>query len=255
MKKVINPAEFLYKLESSVARLATGKRANEFLHLTKHDGKLEGLQSLSTVSYCNPLCLARMKKEDSVCAHCYVANYNFRKSLMAHLVLNFRRLTTSIVSVDLLPVFYSVYGRIESFGDVYNVEQAINYIHTMEKNPSVRFGAWSKNVAIWAKAFKAAGKPANCSFILSSFGLNSPAVVPERYADIVDAVFTVYSLDYVKAHDVPIHCGFSRCLVCGKCYNAADSKHKSGKIVYVNEILKEDAAAYLAWINAGKPAA
>lgn len=206
-----------------------------------HGGKLEGIQSVSTISVCNPYCIARMKNNDSVCSHCYVASHAYKAGLMAHLIRNFELLTGDILPEDKLPMITSIFGRIESFGDVFNVTQARNYIRIIRKNPAVRFAIWSKNTMTWKKAFDIEGKPANCTFIVSSNQLNKPAYVPECVMQYVDYIFTVYNLDYVKAHDVKINCGLRKCMQCGHCYNR-------GNAMYVNELLKEDVPEYKAWL-------
>lgn len=212
------------------------------LHVTKHSGKLEGIQSVSTLSVCNPYCLARMADGDSVCSHCYVQGHKYKTALMAHLIANFKRLNSGILPDYALPFITSVYGRIESFGDVATVTQAINYIHLIRKNPAVRFAIWTKNHNIWAQAFAIEGKPENCTFVLSSDKLNVVADIPESVKAYVDYVFTVFSFAYVKKHNISINCGLRRCMECGHCYNR-------GNPVYVNEILKKDARKYTAWKN------
>ena len=252
MHKEISVDQFMEQLEKTKKAIAAG-RINDWLHITKHDGKLEGVQSLSTCSLPNPLCQLRMRNQNSVCYHCYVQNYLYRRSLIAHLLINYERLTAEIIAVERLPHFYSMLGRIESFGDIFNETQGINYVHTIEKNAGTAFAIWSKNPGIWRKVFLNVGKPRNTSFVLSSSQLNVPAVVPELFEDFVDAVFTVYSLAYLLEHrNVPIHCGFSKCLKCQICYRAR--REKNGRIIYVNEILKEDAAEYKKWNDAGRPA-
>lgn len=253
-RKQTSPAEFAKQINLAIEKIADKRNRRtpaDWLHLTEHEGKLEGLQSLSTCSFVNPFCLKRMENKDSVCYHCYVQNYRYRRSLIAHLVINFQRLTTSLIEVELLPVFYTMLGRIESFGDVFNETQAENYIRTIEKNTGTQFAIWSKNLAIWHRVFKRIGIPTNMSFVASSERTNEPYVVPEEYKYFVNAVFTVYSLKYLMEHpDVPIHCGFSKCINCQMCYRSRNA----GRIIYVNEILKEDAAEYKKWNDAGRPA-
>lgn len=223
--------------------LALAYAVSIVLHVTMHSGKLQGIQSVSTLSVCNPYCIARMADGDSVCSHCYVQGHKYKTSLMAHLIANYMRLNSGLLPDNAFPVLTSVYGRIESFGDVSSVIQARNYLKLIRKNPHVRFAIWSKNYAIWARAFAIDGKPDNATFVLSSDKLNVVAEIPAMIRPYVDYVFTVFDLEYVKAHDVKINCGLRHCMECGHCYNR-------GNPVYVNEILKKDAKAYTAWKNA-----
>ena len=212
---------------------------------TVHEGKLDGLESVGTLNVCNPYCVARMK-EGGVCAHCYVEKHGYKKALMGKLIYNYDLLTAGIVPFEMLPIVSTILARVESFGDVHNETQARNYLHIIRKNSNSRWAIWSKNPAIYRKAFESEGKPENTTFVLSSFLLNTPAKIPENMEKYVDHVFTVYTLAYLKEHpEIEIDCGFSRCLECQKCYHRTTKK-------YINEILKEDAKAYLAWKNEQK---
>jgi len=224
----------------------------EYIHVTDHDGKLEGVQSVGTICFANPICRERMLNGESVCHECFAQNYGYRASLVAHLLINFDRLTTGIIPTDQLPIIPSCLGRIESMGDVWNRYQVINYIHIVRKNPFVRFAAWTKNLRIWIDVLKEEGKPSNLSLVYSSMKLNTPEQVPEYARDYVDAVFTVYTLEHCKAHpETVINCGLARCLQCGRCYTANARQGKEP--LQIGEILKEDAAAYEAW-KAGRAA-
>lgn len=211
------------------------------LHVTMHAGKLEGIQSVSTLSVCNPFCLARMADNDSVCSHCYVQSHAYKTSLMAHLIANYIRLQKDLPN-DALPIITSRYGRIESFGDTASVTQSHNYNRLIEKNSDVKFAIFSKNHDIWAKVFDMFGKPNNACFVLSSDRTNVIADIPKHIAKYVDYVFTVFDFDYATTHNIHINCGFRKCVQCGHCYNR-------GGTVYVNEILKSDAKRYEAWLK------
>ena len=68
---------------------------------------------------------------------------------------------------------------------------------------------------------------------------NDNAVIIGRHQNTLAEI----DAQYVKAHNIHIHCGFSHCVKCGHCYHR-------GNAMYVNEILKEDAKAYAEWKNA-----
>lgn len=242
--KIVNVAKFRDVLnQQKVKALCAIYALISAIWVTTHTGKLEGIQSISTLSICNPYCISRMLNGNSVCAHCYTEGHTYKKPLMAHLITNFKKLTERIIPDSELPIITSIYGRIESFGDVYNVTQAINYIHIIRKNPHVKFAIWSKNVGIWAKAFQIEGKPENTTFVQSSCRLNVPAKVNPAHAWFVDYVFTVYDFEHAVSENVKIHCGFNKCMLCGHCYN-------KGNVMYVNEILKSDAKKYQEYMAA-----
>ena len=218
------------------SRFVSGRTA---LLVSDHmDGKMEGFPSISTACDINPFCLARMKNGIGICKHCFaMASMGLYKKLQENCRHNFEVLTKEILPLELLPKFCEdvVQIRGESFGDVYNKTQAINYINIAKVNPRIRFTIWSKNPNIWIQAFNEVGKPENMTFVLSSQELNAPAKVkPEWW--FVDIVFTVYDPQYVAANNITINCGARHCLTCRKCYPELE-KRNSG-IVYINELLK-----------------
>ena len=180
-------------------------------------GKMTGIPSISTSCLANPICLQRMLDGESICAHCFAeTTLNRYKDAGKAMLNNTYLLTESILDPDLLPVFPNVsIVRIESFGDVQNVTQCINYINICRANPGVTFAWWSKNVSIIAKAFDMVGKPENVILIESSPKVD---VVKPASSHYVDKVFTVYSKEYIIAHDIDINCGARCCATCRRCY-------------------------------------
>ena len=201
------------------------------IHVTKHiDGtKMQGIQSIGTTSLCNPICQRRKEAKDSICSHCYADSLcKMRKSLNVHLENNYAELTTHLLSpaeAAAVPIT-TLIARIESFGDVANVTQARNYLRIIRKHPLTRFGIWSKNDGIWHAAFKAEGKPRNCTYVHSSMRLNEidPVLPPMRR--YVDHVFTVWDKrQYVQFEHGPTECAGIRCMDCQKCYRKGGSFH------------------------------
>lgn len=206
--------------------------------VTNHskDSKMEGIQSISTACTMNPICIARMKIGLAVCAHCFSeALLKIRKPLLAHLISNTEILTTRLLTMEeaaLVPIT-SIIGRIESFGDVQNVTQAINFIRIIKAHPHQNFGIWSKNINIWAQAFEKEGKPKNCTYVHSSLYLDTPDFILPRFRKWVDHVFTVWNK---KTYDKlwrghPSECAGIKCMTCLKCY-------KKGGQYYINERLR-----------------
>ena len=215
---------------------------NVGLKVTEHGGKLEGMHSLSTTCCCNPYCKARMEKEDLVCHECFSeALQKMRKELRASLENNFRILTSRILESDELPLLNDIISRIESFGDLYNVIQAINYIHYCEKNAETTFGWWTKNLAILKKGLEVCGyhgaeKPKNVIIIYSSPKKNVEVKLEDvqKNYPFVDKVFTVFSPEYIVEHPelIPtICCGAKQCMACRLCYSHNNVKQ-------IREILK-----------------
>lgn len=189
-------------------------------------GKMAGIPSISSSCLCNPICIQRMKDGNSVCAHCFAeATLTRYKAAGAAMESNYKLLTDSVLPLEMLPVFCNVsIARIESFGDVANVTQAINYANICKVNPNVRFAWWTKNAAILKKAFDLIGKPANVVIIESAPKLDAEITASNEY---IDKTFTVYT----KANPDFINCGARCCATCRRCYSFDTEKA-------VHELLK-----------------
>ena len=189
-------------------------------------GKMAGIPSISSSCLCNPICIQRMKDGNSVCAHCFAeATLTRYKAAGAAMESNYKLLTDSVLPLEMLPVFCNVsIARIESFGDVANVTQAINYANICKVNPNVRFAWWTKNAAILKKAFDLIGKPANVVIIESAPKLDAEITASNEY---IDKTFTVYT----KADPDFINCGARCCATCRRCYSFDTEKA-------VHELLK-----------------
>ena len=214
------PKKSYVEIEGRAYELRKSKYALNFSPVCVSDdmsGKMEGIPSVSTSCLNNPICLARMQQGDSICAHCFAETTLKRykdcgKNCLSNTVL----LTSSILPDNLLPHFPNVsIVRIESFGDVANVTQAINYANMCRVNPLVTFAWWTKNVSIVAAAFDQVGKPDNVILIESSPKVNNKIQPSSHY---VDKVFTVYSKEYIIEHNIDINCGARCCATCRNCY-------------------------------------
>lgn len=185
--------------------------------------KLEDFRSLSTSPLLNPLCVGRHGNKMLICASCYSYTYNkMRKGLREKLARNTAILSSGIIPYELIPVINDRYFRIESFGDLQNVIQAINYLNFICKNPETSFGWWTKNPAFIRSALAELGieKPSNVQVIFSACGLNVEISIEtvQKAFPFVDKVFTVFDSDYIDKHDIAINCGDRKCAECLNCY-------------------------------------
>ena len=190
------------------------------LHITtSHTAKMEGMASASSSCKCNPICAKRQCVAGSICAHCFAQLHLEKPSNQKCFARNTRILKARVYDLDELPIINACFVRIEAFGDVSTVTMARNYIRLVRRNPHATFGIWSKNPAIWARAFEAeGGKPENCTFVLSSMFVNVVADATP-YMAFTDHVFTVWSDEAkAKAAGYEINCGARSCLMCRKCY-------------------------------------
>jgi len=187
-------------------------------------GKMKDVPSISTSCLCNPVCLKRMQDGESICAKCFAAATLERYTAAgAATESNTILLNDTVLPLDMLPKFKPGVEivRVESFGDVASVTQAINYANMARSNPHVVFAWWTKNVPIVAKAFDAVGKPKNVVLIESSPKVNVPATPSSHY---VDKVFTVYDGETIARNHVRINCGARSCNTCRRCYKKTTAK-------------------------------
>lgn len=212
--------------------LSEGKKAAFFrvliesLHIVHHvstktrKSKLNGLNSLSTSCIDNCFCLDRIKNNDSVCSHCYSATQQKTQlGLQDRNTINGIILRNIVIPVKywkkyINPIDITKFFRIESFGDVANKAQALNYINFMKAFPRVHFAAWTKNSGIWHFAMQEQGKPDNLSFVVSSNKVNAPELYHAVHFPEIDHVFTVYSKQYIENNNVQINCGGRSCMEC-----------------------------------------
>lgn len=202
-------------------------------------GKMEGIPSISTSCLVNPICIKRMQDGESVCYHCFAAATLERYTAAgSHAENNFHLLNSEVLPLEMLPRFKNVaIVRIESFGDVASVTQAINYLNICRVNPFITFAAWTKNAAIWNAAISKVGKPENLSLVYSSFKLNTPAAAREYFTgsgeNNFDHVFTVYDKATCEFYgDGFVNCGARDCSTCRRCYRKESAEFN------VREMLK-----------------
>jgi len=198
------------------------------IHITtRHTGKMEGMQSISTSCKSNPHCAEYAKIKGSVCEKCYAQRFtSMWKGLNEHLEKNAELLTKKIIAMKDLPTINACYFRFEAFGDLHNTTQLINYFNICKKNPDVNFALWTKNPGIVKEV--ADQKPKNLQIILSSLMLNTQIDISNM--SYIDKVFTVYDKKTIEKDNIKINCGAKSCLTCHKCY-------KNGNKI-INEKLK-----------------
>jgi len=204
--------------------------------------KLEGISSISSSVHDNCFCKARQVLKDCICKHCYAYNQQaYQTGTREHNILNgiiLRNVLIPTKHFKLLKILFP-YIRIESFGDVFNVTQARNYIRIIKAFPEKRCAIWSKNIEIWRKAFEEEGKPKNTTYVHSSSYLNKPETPNKEKYPFVDHVFTVYEKKYAKENNVMINCGGKKCLQCIlKRKNCYYKVNKNNDTYFINELKK-----------------
>lgn len=190
---------------------------------TEHTGKMEGMMSISTSCEMNDHCRKRAMIKGSICEKCFARKgFEMRPSMRAKYEHNTRLLTSRVLGDDELPILNNLVFRFESFGDLNNSTQVINYFNIARKNPETMFALWTKNPFYISNAIRDGhSKPANIIIIYSSPMIDTD-INTERLLKafpFIDKVFTVYRSEKKAAeHGRVINCGTRKCLVCRRCY-------------------------------------
>lgn len=181
-----------------------------------HRGKMIDMWSLSTSCKCNKYCLARMKNGNCICAHCFAdAQTDYMIPLANKLERNTKLLTKCVIDVEDIPYVDKLIFRFESFGDLNNVTQLINYNNFCLANPNTTFALWTKNTFILKEARERGfQKPNNLIIVESAPLINVPI---KRSDEWVDKTFTVFDKSF-KGADF-INCGDKKCVECQICYH------------------------------------
>lgn len=180
-------------------------------------GKMEGITCLSTSNRCNKYCASRKNDPSSICSKCFADGTCKRyAALNQNMAKNTEILTSHLFDVNELPVINAMIFRLESFGDLNNATQCINYFRLCKRNPGVRFALWTKNPGFVRAAIEAGeSKPDNLIILLSSHKIGVRADA-SRWS-FVDKTFTVYRKDQMD--ESQINCGSRDCLTCQRCYH------------------------------------
>lgn len=205
--------------KEKVVTLANAKELTGVHYTMNHTGKMAGMQSLSTSCLENPYCRAYAKDPNKICSKCYAERQmGYQTSMKGCFAKNTEILTTHRLTWDEIPLINACMFRFESFGDIQNVLQVINYFNICHKNPNVNFALWTKNPAFIDMAINLyyEEKPKNLQIVMSSHFINVKANISKF--PFVDKVFTVCTKEYAEANGIEINCGSNLCLSCGKCY-------------------------------------
>jgi len=202
----------------------------------KHTGKMKGMISLSTSPF-NPMCDRRAQYEGPICHHCYSRKMMQRyPALKAMCERNAQVLCNTIIPEEDIPYIDADFCRLEAFGEITCLIQAINYRNFAKFNPQCTFGSWTKCPGFYEQAHnKGYTLPDNLVIGLSAMDVNKP-LNPEAIKRLFPHVrfnFCVYTKEYAKEHSVNINCGARNCRECLRCYlSPADD------VQMINELLK-----------------
>ena len=175
-----------------------------------------------------------------VCAFCFADSLlDYKKNIQIGLDKNTEILTSRILEDSEIPFINRMMFRFESFGDLHNTTQAINYINIASKNPHCNFAWWSKRPYIIQAAMDKLGidkLPENIIPVYSSYYMNRIDTEIHKKYSFIKIVFTVFDKYYLEEHtEITINCGSRQCMACLNCYK---KRLEENEIFYVNELVK-----------------
>lgn len=201
----------------------------ETINVSIHTGKMEFIPSISTDKLMNENCKAMMNSDNPncICKYCYVdRTFKMYKDLEPALISNTKILTSRILTRaeirNLAKYFCNTsIVRFESFGDLNNEIQLINYVNLARACSHTRFALFTKHFNIVREYFNKGNRfPDNITLVLSSpfmdYTLNETFVnIFKKYHKRV-ITFTVTK----DKHNKGINCGKRKCVECRNCYDS-----------------------------------
>jgi hypothetical protein len=217
-------------MKNTICTLNNSKKISGLHFTTKHNGKMEGMASISTSVTTNERCQNNAKIKGSICEQCFAAKQmKVFTNMEKPMVENQRILTSEVLPMEKLPIINNLYFRFEAFGDLNNATQVKNYFNICYKNPNVKFALWTKNPDFIQQVIdEGYEKPENLNIVLSSLFINKER---KNVFSFVDKVFTVYDGNFIEENNIEINCGARNCFSCGLCYEKND-------VSIINEKLK-----------------
>lgn len=205
----------------------------EHITLSEHQGKMTMIPSLSTNKKLNPQCMQRACSDnpDCICTHCYVdktmAMYPRLEGALTNNthILAERELTTSELREIAKFFLNTAIARFESFGDLNNETQLLNYIRIARAARHTKFALFTKQYGIIRKYFESGKRfPDNVTLILSSPYIDH--VLHESFVENIKQYHRrviTFTVTRDKANPA-INCGKKRCVECRNCYDARNPK-------------------------------
>jgi len=159
------------------------------IHISKHEAKLEDIDSINLWCECDPELRA---DPGSVCHKCYwytrhrVCYHNLNDAMKRNL-----KVFNKLIPIDEMPWMNAAYFRYSSFGDISKLVHARNFIALAAANKHCNFGWWTKRPELIEKAvLKDNYWPGNLVLNVSAKYLNKPMKYVPCFADRQFVVWT-----------------------------------------------------------------
>ena len=198
-------------------------------HLSKNKlkpNKMDGLNSINSNTLNNRFCKKQHDCKNTVCYYCYAIYglHTFRINCIDVFNINDDIFTHRILHDREIPFLNYGIIRYNSYGEIINDYHFINYCTIAKNNNHCTFTLFTKREDIIKRNYKYI--PDNMILIYSSPVLNKQARLPKFF----NKVFTVYTDDYYKLHNIDINC-IGQCKDCKVCYSKNDT-------IYIHEIVR-----------------
>ena len=185
------------------------------LHVSKPDGKLQGIKAIGTNTLNNTFCykMNNMQDDKIICTKCYswAMLQGFRKNVAEALQRNTEALSKTVLSYKDLPVIKDDVFRFQHHGELINMKHLKNLVNIARKNPDCTFALWTKRKDMVAKYV--ATLPSNLILVYSNPRIDKVITKPPKH---FHKVFNNVSPDNLTSQQ---NCTGQECRDCMLCYS------------------------------------
>ena len=192
------------------------------LHVSKPDGKLQGIKAIGTNTLNNTFCYKMNNVQDDkiICTKCYswAMLQGFRKNVAEALQRNTEALSKTVLSYKDLPVIKDDVFRFQHHGELINMKHLKNLVNIARKNPDCTFALWTKRKDMVAKyvttfTFFTNPLPSNLILVYSNPRIDKVITKPPKH---FHKVFNNVSPDNLTSQQ---NCTGQKCRDCMLCYS------------------------------------
>ncbi len=192
------------------------------LHVSKPDGKLQGIKAIGTNTLNNTFCYKMNNIQDDkiICTKCYswAMLQGFRKNVAEALQRNTEALSKTVLSYKNIPVIKDDVFRFQHHGELINMKHFKNLVNIARKNPDCTFALWTKRKGMVAKyvatfTFFTNPLPPNLILVYSNPRIDKVITKPPKH---FHKVFNNVSPDNLTSQQ---NCTGQKCRDCMLCYS------------------------------------
>ena len=185
------------------------------LHVSKPDGKLQGIKAIGTNTLNNTFCykMNNMQDDKIICTKCYswAMLQGFRKNVAEALQRNTEALSKTVLSYKDLPVIKDDVFRFQHHGELINMKHLKNLVNIARKNPDCTFALLTKRKDMVAKYVTTL--PSNLILVYSNPRIDKVITKPPKN---FNKVFNNVSPDNLISQQ---NCTGQKCRDCMLCYS------------------------------------